>query len=429
VRPGRIVAVDLAEPVDALTAVLAADLIRATPLVCEPSWSAEQRAAVLGAVDPDLHVHDWPPAGAGAGFEVVALVGTAAPDDLAWAGFSSGSTGRPRAVVRTRASWTGSYPAVEKLTGLVSGDIVLVPGPLASSLYCFAALHGLAAGASVVVTGRWSPQLVRAYLPDTDIVHLVPHQLELALNEIESVPAPRLRTAVVGGAGMPGGLRERADAAGVSVVEYYGAVELSFVAVDTDGLGLRPFENVEIDVRPVAGSAALGEVWVRSPWLAEGYLAGAQGPFRQNDGWATVGDLADTVGGPVPERSGTQPLRLRGRGDGAVVTGGATVVPEDVEAVLNALPGVGDAVVVGTPHHRLGAVVTAVIETGGSPVRRTVLEAEARRTLAPAQRPRRWYRTDRLPRTPGGKPARALIAEALTDAGTGSPGADIRPMR
>nr|WP_281353593.1 hypothetical protein [Phytoactinopolyspora mesophila] len=122
-------------------------------------------------------------------------------------------------------------------------------------------------------------------------------------------------------------------------------------------------------------------------------------------------------------------MRLRGRGDGAVVTGGATVVPEDVEAVLGGVPGVRDVVVVGTPHHWLGSVVTAVIETAGPPVRRKILEAAARRELTPAQRPRRWYEADRLPRTPAGKPARAIIAEALIDGRPDHSGTSIRLMR
>jgi long-chain acyl-CoA synthetase len=97
-------------------------------------------------------------------------------------------------------------------------------------------------------------------------------------------------------------------------------------------------------------------------------------------------------------------------------------VPEDVEAVLKRVPGVGDVVVVGSPHPRLGAVVTAVIEagdtgdTGDVPApSRTALEAIARGGLDPAQRPRRWYALPALPRTPTGKPARGLVASRLAD--------------
>jgi len=145
--------------------------------------------------------------------------------------------------------------------------------------------------------------------------------------------------------------------------------------------------------------------------------ARATGPLRRDGAWSTVGDLAD----PLPDPSATphpgEPpaggLVLRGRGDGAILTGGATVVPEDVEVVLRAVPGVRDVVVLGTAHRRLGAVVSAVVECDDRAGLRAHLERVARTALAPAQRPRRWYGTRALPRTPSGKPARGAVSEAL----------------
>ncbi|WP_147942153.1 AMP-binding protein [Microbispora sp. CSR-4] len=402
---GALVAVAQADPVALLVAVLAADLVGATPLLCDPAWSEERRAQVMAAVpvaarfDDPLPEVDGPP-----------VEHRPAPDDLTWACFSSGSTGRPRAVVRGRASWTVSFAHLDALIGIGPDDVVLIPGPLVSSLYGFAAVHTLAAGATAVVPGRWAPGGLAEQMRRATAVHVVPHRLPAVLDALEAAGGP-LRTAVVGGAALDAAARTRAVEAGVRVVSYYGATELSFVAVDADGSGLRPFPGVEIDVRVPPGQA-LGEVWVRSPWLCEGYLAGATGPLRSDDGgWMTVGDLAE------PHRPG-EILRLRGRGDGAIQTGGATVVPEDVEEVLRKVPGVDDVVVVGTPHLYLGAVVTAVVE--GDDVARDALEAAARAELDPAQRPRRWYAAASLPRTPAGKPARGLLATRL--AAGGAPG-------
>lgn len=403
---GALVAVAQADPVALLVAVLAADLAGATPLLCDPAWSEERRAQVMAAVpvaarfDDPLPEADGPP-----------VEHRPAPDDLTWACFSSGSTGRPRAVMRGRASWTASFAHLDALTGIGPDDVVLIPGPLVSSLYGFAAVHTLAAGATAVVPGRWAPGGLAEQLRRATAIHVVPHRLPAVLDALEAAGGP-LRAAVVGGAALDVAARTRAAAAGVRVVSYYGATELSFVAVDADGAGLRPFPGVEIDVRVPPGQA-LGEVWVRSPWLCEGYLAGATGPLRGDDGgWMTVGDLAE------PHRPG-EVLRLRGRGDGAIQTGGATVVPEDVEEVLRKVPGVDDVVVVGTPHPYLGAVVTAVVEgaveggAAGGGASRAALEAAARAELDPAQRPRRWYAAASLPRTPAGKPARGLLATRL----------------
>ncbi|HEX4816915.1 MAG TPA: class I adenylate-forming enzyme family protein [Nonomuraea sp.] len=397
VRPGSLVAVGPEDPVALLVAVLAADLAGATPLVGDHGWDRRRWARMVGASAVDLLVDAPLPYAPGPGVEHAP-----APGDLAWACFSSGSTGRPRAVVRTRASWTGSFPHLSELAGIGPDDVILVPGPLGSSLYAFAALHALAAGATAVVPGRWPAARLAEHLGGATVVHVVPHLLPQVLARPGA-----LRTAVAGGAALDPRVRETAAAAGVEVVAYYGATELSFVAVDADGGGLRPFPEVEIEVRPRPGSV-LGEVWVRSPWVSRGYLGGVAGPLRGDGaGWMTVGDVAHPYG--VGER-----LRLRGRGDGAIQTGGATVVPEDVEEVLRRVPGVGDIVVIASPHPSLGSVVTAVLEAGdGAPPPRALLEAVARSGLDVAQRPRRWYAVPSLPRTQAGKPARALVAARL----------------
>lgn len=383
---GELVAIGLADPVELLVAVLAADLAGATPLVGEPAWSRERWA---GVADADVHVGSPLPYVAGPRLRPEAGAG-----DRAWACFTSGSTGRPRAVVRTRGSWTGSFAHLSELAGIGPGDVVMVPGPLTSSLYAFAAVHALAVGATALVPGHRPPaSLLRA----ATAIHVVPHELPAVLGA-------GLRTAVVGGAALGTETRALAARAGVRVMAYYGATELSFVAYDADGGGLRAFPEVEIEVR--AAGRGPGEVWARSPWLAAGYLGGAAGPLRRDgDGWMTVGDLAG------PYRAGGV-LRVRGRGDGAIQTGGATVVPEDVEAVLRKVPGVGDIVVIGSPHPSLGSVVTAVLE-GVSPPPRALLESVARAGLDVAQRPRRWFTVPVLPRTRSGKPARGLVADRL----------------
>jgi Acyl-CoA synthetases (AMP-forming)/AMP-acid ligases II len=436
-EPGMLAAITLADPVEQIVAVLAADLAGVVPLLCDHGWTADRRDRILRAVPVGLHIDrplpvtprqpvgtvrprachapgrvaTDPRAAPGVAGGAEGPWVTPRPEDLAWANFSSGSTGRPRAVIRTRGSWTGSFPHLNRIAGIGPGDVVLVPGPLVSSLYGFAAVHALATGATAVVPGRWSPDGLAGHLRTATAVHLVPHHLPVVLDALAEAAGP-LRTAIAGGAALPDETRAAAARAGVRVVAYYGATELSFVAVDADGSGLRPFPEVEIEVRTPPGER-LGEVWVRSPWLSAGYAAGTRGPLRvDGGGWMTVGDLAE------PYRPG-EPLRVRGRGDGAIQVGGATVVPEDVESVLRHVPGVRDVVVVAAPHPRLGAVVTAVLEHDGDPPSRAVLETAARDGLDPAQRPRRWYTTTALPRTPTGKPARALVAARLAEGGPG----------
>jgi acyl-CoA synthetase (AMP-forming)/AMP-acid ligase II len=321
------------------------------------------------------------------------------PTDAAWATLTSGSSGTPRIVLRTAASWAESFPAVSALLADPAVPdaerVFALPAPPSSSLTLFSLAHALGGGPRPVLPGQ------DGGFADATSFHGTPQALRALL---DGGGPSRVRTALVGGSHLDENLRADAESRGIRVISYYGAAELSFVAVD-DGSGLRPFPGVDIDVRD-------GELWVRSPYVALGYL-GAGGPLRTDGEWATVGDLAEfdlglNLGTSVD--IGTRTLRLRGRADGAILTASATVIPEEVEAELRRLPAIADAVVFGLPAGNVGALVAAMVEPApGSPaITAGELRGSTSSRLGPAHRPRIWF-TGELPRNASGKPARAEI--------------------
>lgn len=325
------------------------------PLVGDDRWPAAQREGVAAVVA------DARPAG-----------------DIAWATLTSGSSGSPRIVLRSASSWADSFEAVAGYLDAGSEDAVLLPAPPAASLTLFSLAHALGGGPR--------PLLGAASLSGAHCLHGTPQALRAVLD----AGAPEsLRAALVGGSHLDPVLRERAESAGVRVTAYYGAAELSFVAVD-EGDGLKAFPGVELNI-------SNGELWVRSPFVASGY-AGVPGPLRRDGDWATVGDRAELVDGR---------LRLLGRADDAILSASATIVPEEVEAVLRSVPGVRDAIVFGLPRAPVGALVAAFVELDGDSA--TELRSAVVARLAPAHRPRRWF-AGQLPRTASGKPARAEAA-------------------
>jgi acyl-CoA synthetase (AMP-forming)/AMP-acid ligase II len=300
----------------------------------------------------------------------------------AWAALTSGSSGSPRIVIRTERSWAASFEYIGELLHATPRDQVILPAPASSSLTLFSLAHALSGGPR--------PLLGNADRTRAVCMHGTPQGLQTLL---EHGAPPGLRTALVGGSHLDPSLRARAAAAGIRVVGYYGAAELSFVAID-DGDGLRPFPGVDWDVRD-------GVLWVRSPFVALGYVGDA-GPLRRDGEWATVGDRAEVLDGR---------LRLLGRADDAILSASATIVPAEVEAVLRSVRGVRDAVVFGIPRPRIGTLVAAFIETDRADPTR--LRTACRDRLAPAHRPRRWF-AGVLPRTASGKPARAeAVRQAL----------------
>jgi long-chain acyl-CoA synthetase len=373
--------------VAALLDRLRASSVPSGPLaVLDPAWPQEMREVAL------------------ADLTAAAEAGSLTGADVAV--FTSGSSGSPRAVVRTLASWRASLVPVSEVTGIrpvgdtaagAGAGLVWVPGPLTSSLFLYGALH--AAWCGVPWTGG-RPDGTGAQRATS--AHLVPSQLVDVLDVRERGLLPGLRTIVVAGAALPRPVRARAEGRGLRVVEYYGSAELSFVGWRDRAGPYRAFPGAEVRV------ADDQVVWVRSPYVGRRYLRErTNGPWQSEGGWHTVGDLAQ------PEGNGWW---LLGRGDTAVSTGGHTVVVAEVEAVLREVPGVRDVVVLGLPHDRLGELVAAVVVPDAGSVRglRRRLEVAARALPAPA-RPRRWLRAARLPLLASGKVDRQAVAAGAAE--------------
>lgn len=291
--------------------------------------------------------------------------------------FTSGSSGRARGVVRTTASWVASLDLLTGLTGIGRGDVVWLPLPLSSGLSLYGGFHAGAVGAGVRSDDGALPA-------DVTAAHLVPSLLACAVAAAEGGAPQRLRVVVVAGAALDPALRARAETLGWRVVEYYGAAELSFVGSRTEA---GPMQDVDGARTRLDDDETL---WVRSPYLARGYLLDdGAGALRRDGAWATVGDRAR------PDGRGWQVL---GRGDAAVQTGGATVVVEEVEQAVLALAGVEDVAVLGLPHAQLGQVVASVVVVRPG-VRRADLD-RALRHLPAVARPRRWLVAGQLPPLP-----------------------------
>mgnify|MGYP002653692453 CR=1 FL=1 len=87
---------------------------------------------------------------------------------------TSGTSGRPRTVVRTTASWTDSFDAVSELTGTTSASRVWVPGPVTATISNSSARDWVKwshsdllsstpdAASSCLMLGRQPPQVVPA---------------------------------------------------------------------------------------------------------------------------------------------------------------------------------------------------------------------------------------------------------------------------
>lgn len=299
---------------------------------------------------------------------------------------TSGSTGQPRRIRRTQASWIASF-AINATLGIGPGARIAVLGRLIHSLSLYGAVEGLHLGAEVHLLADLRPDRQRAALRNRRITHLyaTPAQLRL-LTEGQGL-CHDVRLILVGGSKLDPALRVAlaALAPNAQIREFYGAAETSFItladeATPAPSVG-RPYPGVDLHLDTT------GEVWVNSPYLFLGYAPGQGEPApgtRWRDGWLSVGEIGHLENGF---------LYLKGRAGRMVTVADQNVFPEEIEALLHALPGVTRAAVLPVPDARRGRALVAVLQ--GDPSREADILAALRRVLGPLKSPKVLiWRTD-----------------------------------
>lgn len=428
--------------------------------VLDPQWGHRQTEAVLDRLRPDLLIvpdgrEDL--RGAAEALGVPVLVADGRPDGYgAWrdahapadparhltagketsaflVGFTSGTTGVPKAFRRTRGSWRTSLSLGRSVPGMGADRATLAPGPLAHGLSLYALAECLSAGVAFHGLRTFGPTAFTERLAAGGVRRLVvaPTMLTALCSAAGGRSFPGVDTVVTGAAKLPPSLLP--DLAKVlpdaRVTEYYGASELGFITVRELGAvrdatrvtatgppgGLDvgvPFPGVELQVRDgmrgtVLPPGGTGTVHVRTPLRCDGYLWDDGEGYRVDGAWATVGDMG---------RLGADGrLHLVGRGE-MVISGGLNVYPSEVEQALAGLPQIEQAVVTSVPDGYLGRVLVAVVTgPGAAALTQARLLELCRPSLARYKVPRRVYTLDRWPLTSSGKIARGVIDRWIAD--------------
>jgi O-succinylbenzoic acid--CoA ligase len=301
---------------------------------------------------------------------------------------TSGSTGQPKGAELSAAALTHSARASLARIGARPGEAWLscLPPSHISGLQVF--LRSLLSGVPPVVCERL--EATAAALPGAQYVSLVPTQIRHLLDE----PGGRdvlagFRAILLGGAAVPAGLRAEAAAAGARVITTYGMSETCGGCV-YDGA---PLDGVLVRIGPG------GRIELAGPVLFSGYrgrpdlTAGAL-----DGGWFVTSDVGEV------DASGR--LTVRGRADGMINTGGEKVAADEVASVLEACPGVREAVVVGRPDPEWGEVVTAIVVPAdpADPPVLDVLRGFARGRLPDYAAPRALVVVPAVPLLASGKP-------------------------
>jgi O-succinylbenzoic acid--CoA ligase len=298
---------------------------------------------------------------------------------------TSGTTSAPKPIRLTYGNWLWSALGSAVALGVDPDERWLCALPLSHVGGLSILLRSAIYGTTAIVHERFETDRVLAALRDPDgptIVSLVPTTLARLLDAGLERP-PALRWALLGGAPLPPALLARAADAGVPVAPTYGLTE-ACSQVATAGVPLF-CTRVELEDD--------GEIVVSGPTVSPD--AGDEA------GRLHTGDL-----GAFDETDPARPLRIVGRKADTIVTGGENVAPAEVEAVLEAHPGVLEAAVVGRPDDEWGEAIVALVRPRDrhAPPPADALRAHAAERLARFKVPKDYILIAApLPRTASGK--------------------------
>jgi bile acid-coenzyme A ligase len=334
---------------------------------------------------------------------------------------SGGSTGRPKLIVSKAPA--AADPDVTLLE-IPQQGCMLIPGPLYHNGPFLWAMTALFKGCTVVVTTRFDAEetlrLIEAH--KVDVVYMVPTMMRRiwalpeevrtrydlaslkALWHLAAPCPPWLKECFIEWLGpeviweLYGGTEGQGSTTiqGTEWLKHKGSVgkpveTCEMKVVGEDGETLPPGKVGEVFIRPLAGA---GTTY---------HYIGAEAKSIDG-GWESLGDMGwmDADGF----------LYLTDRLSDMILVGGANIYPAEVEAALDAFPGVRSSAVIGLPDEDMGARLHAVIDRPEGPADPKALEAHLSERLVRYKVPKSFEYVDEPVRDDAGKVRRKALREA-----------------
>ena len=171
---------------------------------------------------------------------------------------------------------------------------------------------------------------------------------------------------------------------------------------------------IDVETDRVLADDEPGEGWLaRRPPFAAGYHGD---PAKTAATFRAIGGVTYAIPGDMAAREPDGRLRLIGRGNMVINTGGEKVFDEEVEESLKRAPAIDDSMVVGVPDPAWGKIIVALVTATGR-FDEAAVRAAMLTELAAYKLPKRIILLDELPRHASGK-GDYRAAVALATAGT-----------
>ncbi len=340
--------------------------------------------------------------------------------------YTSGTTGRPKGALWTHNT-TFWFSTIQMMKwGYTGKEIGMTTGPL----YHVGAMEDIAlpillAGGTVIITKSKGFEIDRVLQviereQVTDIF-LFPFMIYDLLNSsmLDDATLEKLTRIYTGGDPlMPWAIeRMKEKFPHVGIIQVYGLTEGQPIACCLDSEDAlrksasvgKPLPLTEIEIMDDEGHplavGEVGEIWVRSPGVSEGYW---EKPEETAStfwcGWCKTGDLG------MKDEEGY--ITVAGRKKDMIRSGGENVYAAEIEDIIYRHPSVLTVSVIAIPDPKyLEAVCAVIIPKEGHEVSEEDIIAFTKQYLAKYKVPKKVVFVDEIPRTPSGKVKKVELRE------------------
>lgn len=340
--------------------------------------------------------------------------------------FTSGTTGKPKGVVRSHESYIAFYLINAIDFGFNEHDICLNVMPLCHVNSTFFTFTFTYIGAAVYIhpERRFNAGEMLEIVEQRKItfISLIPTHYNLILNlpdQDKQRDVSSIRKLLCSSAPVRMEMKQAIMDffPGVDLYEAYGSTEAGIVTVLKPEYQLKKlcsigFESLGTELVKIitasgkeAGVKEIGELYSRGPMLFDEYYKLPEKTAASfHDGWFSAGDMA------MYDEDGF--YYIVDRKDNMIITGGEHVYPSEVETIIGNHPEVFDVAVIGLPDDKWGECVVAVV------IAKKEMEAQAiidycREKMASFKRPKQVIFIDQeaMPRTSTGKILHRILRE------------------
>lgn len=280
--------------------------------VLDPDWPVSVRQQVLRDVAPAILWTQCPDVDDSCARVPLAPETT---EQNFYIGFTSGSTGPVKGFLRNQQSWLASFILDQQEFEFTITDTFYIPGQLSHSLFLYATLRGLYAGAHIHINRLFRPD----HMPEhATVVYGVPtHIMQIVTRTLHPVMSVRLILSC--GAYFPRNVLPQLNIAfpEAEFCDTYGASELGYVSIWKQSENPPP-ESVGRIFNGVDVSFKDNGIYVKSPLTFDSYLSGDLFTCINDTGYLDYNGY----------------LYITGRTDRMLVINGCNVHPEQIERTL-----------------------------------------------------------------------------------------------